>query len=155
MLVTPGHGSLPSGHSTEAHIVAYVLWKLLREARAQDLPWLEEIMRQAAGVAINRTVAGFHFPVDSAAGQLLGLTLGEYLVHRCGGATHYSAWRFDGERYGKADDFTWSEQYDTASDAHTAAGFTDLVDASLATTSPAAGYDALGWLWKHALAEWT
>jgi hypothetical protein len=32
LVLTPGHGSLPSGHSTEASIVAHVLWRLLKTA---------------------------------------------------------------------------------------------------------------------------
>ena len=39
-------------------------------------------MNQAARIAINRTVAGVHFPVDSMAGQLLGLTVAEYFIKR-------------------------------------------------------------------------
>ena len=59
-------------------------------------------MRQAARIAINRTVAGVHFPADSAAGAVLGLTLGQYLVKRCTSAADaqtYTAWKFDGTRY--------------------------------------------------------
>ena len=36
-----------------------------------------------ARIAVNRTVAGVHFPIDSVAGALLGLTLAEYLVNLC------------------------------------------------------------------------
>ena len=43
----------------------------------------EQLMRQAARVAINRTVAGVHFPVDSTAGRVLGVTLAEYFIARC------------------------------------------------------------------------
>jgi hypothetical protein len=35
--------------------------------------------RLAARVAINRTVAGMHYPVDSGAGAVLGLALAEHL----------------------------------------------------------------------------
>ena len=101
MILTPGHGSLPSGHATEAHIVAYVLWNLVSPSEAinKSTEWLEQLMRQAARVAINRTVAGVHFPVDSAAGQLLGLTLGEYFVHRASGQGDYEARQFDGTQF--------------------------------------------------------
>src|SRR3546814_18772370 len=51
----------------------------------RDPAWGEQLMRLAARIAINRTVAGLHFPVDSAAGALLGLTLGRYLAARCAG----------------------------------------------------------------------
>ena len=34
MIQTPGHGSLPSGHATEAFIVAHVLWSLVDAADA-------------------------------------------------------------------------------------------------------------------------
>ena len=52
-------------------------------ARAAVAAWRahrHQLQRLAARTSINRTVAGVHFPVDSLAGQLLGQTLGEYLV---------------------------------------------------------------------------
>jgi hypothetical protein len=154
MILTPGHGSLPSGHSTEAHTGAYVLWNLLKAAQPAPNPppnplWSEELMRQAARVAINRTIAGLHFPVDSAAGQTLGLTLGEYFVSRCTGAGNYGTWQFDGQLYVAAADFDWRQQYDTVADARVAPVF-----ASLLGNQPALGSPVLGWLWGKALTEW-
>ena len=51
-----------------------------------------QLMRLASRVAINRTVAGVHFPADSAAGCFLGLALGQYFWRRCtaGVATTYA-----------------------------------------------------------------
>ena len=88
------HGTLPSGHATEASTFAYVLWILLRDSGRKEL-WGEQLMRQASRIAVNRTVAGVHFPVDSVAGAMLGLTLGQYLVARCKAASSYTAWKFD------------------------------------------------------------
>ena len=45
-----------------------------------------QLFRQAERIATNRVVAGVHFPIDSAAGCSLGLTLGEYFAQRCSGA---------------------------------------------------------------------
>ena len=85
IIQTPGHGSLPSGHATEAFAVAWLLLRLLSSKPGLNAPpgFVQQLMAQAARIAINRTVAGLHFPVDSLAGQLLGLSIAEYFVARC------------------------------------------------------------------------
>ena len=154
MIQTPGHGSLPSGHATEAHIVAQVLWNLLKAANpAQSINWFEQLMRQAARVAINRTIAGVHFPVDSAAGQVLGLTLAEYFVHRASGAMQpYTSWQFTGTAYPNLLDFDWREQWQPNSDTRRNApsGFS----VSIAGNQMSASAIFLGQLWSDALGEW-
>ena len=83
VIPTPGHGTLPSGHATEAFAMAVVLAKLLEFERgtSSDLH-VNQLMRQAARIAANRTVAGVHFPADSIAGAMLGLLIGHYVVLR-------------------------------------------------------------------------
>jgi hypothetical protein len=119
-------------------------------------------MRQAARIAINRTVAGVHFPVDSVAGALLGLTLAEYLVALCTDETKYRSSSFDGSRYpvsqdrtGEKTDFNWEHFY-------------DIDTQRMEIGSAARGYAKLGrrphtigakpmslrWLWEKAKAEW-
>jgi hypothetical protein len=148
MILTPGHSSFPSGHSTESFVAAYVLWKLV----LQPTPLrCEELMRQAARIAINRTVAGVHFPVDSVAGQLLGLTLGEYFVARCTG-DKYRPRKFKGDAYTPTDDFDWRKLVDGDTGnppAGAAPGFADVGAPQATQQSP-----ILEWLWKRAKKEW-
>ncbi|MGL4319540.1 MAG: phosphatase PAP2 family protein [Paracoccaceae bacterium] len=96
---TPAHSTYPSGHATEAFAFAAVLCGLRQLAkgsadpvnaviaelsgpngatRSETLPF-----RLAARIADNRTVAGVHFPVDSAHGALLGLTCGLSVLAAC------------------------------------------------------------------------
>jgi membrane-associated phospholipid phosphatase len=156
MILTPGHGTLPSGHATEAFMVAYILWRLIRTAQpGKSLRWAEQLMRQANRVAINRTIAGVHFPIDSAAGEFLGLVLGEYLYQRCQAADNdlrpIRAWRFDAERYPAAQDFLWRQQYNTA------VGLGHIAAPPYAQMLPAQNVQAsthLRWLWRRAVLEW-
>lgn len=88
MITTPGHGTFPMGHATQAYAVAYVLEKLLnldptKLASLQRV--IDQLDRQAARIATNRVVAGMHFPVDAMAGRMLGVALGEYFYGRCMG----------------------------------------------------------------------
>src|SRR4029453_16579932 len=119
----------------ETFAVSLVLWRLMaaqpalpaqaplpaepaRPAHpAYDTPaCAAQLLRLASRTAINRTVAGVHFPVDSVAGQLLGLTLADYLRARStyGGGATYTPWLFDGTQFPLKTDFDFRTQYDTA-----------------------------------------
>ena len=47
-------------------------------------------MRTAARISLNRTVAGVHFPFESMAGFLLGLTIGQIFWRRLSGESTVS-----------------------------------------------------------------
>ncbi|KKJ78475.1 hypothetical protein WH95_02140 [Kiloniella litopenaei] len=88
IIPTPGHGTLPSGHSTEAFTVATVFGALLDDTimSFQQSPSIKELLLSVAErIAVNRTVAGVHFPADSTAGAALGTTLGHYLLQLASG----------------------------------------------------------------------
>ena len=110
IIQTPGHSAYPSGHATEAFAFATVLaaLRLSRDPAAQEAGIIATLLgklttaledataadpdlmlfRLAARIADNRTVAGVHYPVDSAHGALLGLGPGLVFVAHClGGGT--------------------------------------------------------------------
>ncbi|WP_295042369.1 phosphatase PAP2 family protein [uncultured Paracoccus sp.] len=89
----PAHPTLPSGHATQAFTLATML-SLLDDLNAPVRPD-QQIYRLACRVAVNRTVAGVHFPADSASGAVLGIQLGRYVMARGLGGTVGSA-GFDG-----------------------------------------------------------
>jgi membrane-associated phospholipid phosphatase len=172
MIVTPTHGSLPSGHATEVAIMAYVLWSLMRGAAPSTPPvgatgnpqyggpeWGRQFMGLAERIAVNRQVAGVHFPVDSSAGALLGLTLGAYLVARFQSATAtYQAWDFDGTQFpfrpDPASDFRIDLLFDTGSGQQISPGAwaTAIGNQTIAESGQSA---ILHWLWSEARDEWT
>jgi len=75
VIKTPGHSAYPSGHATQAFLLAEILATLDPTASAI-------YRRQAARIAQNRTVAGMHYPVDSRAGALLGSALAHQFMGR-------------------------------------------------------------------------
>jgi membrane-associated phospholipid phosphatase len=79
MIEVPSHGSLPSGHAGESHLVAALLCHLMHRARLPDLQ-SQVLIRMALRIAENRVVAGVHYPVDSLAGRLLGESVARYLL---------------------------------------------------------------------------
>jgi len=149
LILTPEHGSLPSGHSTETHMVARILWEL-RGGTPGDLLGLE-LMRQANRIAVNRTVAGVHFPVDSAAGQLLGLTLARYFMRRATGSGVFHPWEFNGAVYPGPQDFDCTIHYDTNLGKQVNGGRPWLKQLP---GVPPAKAPLLNWLWYESTLEW-
>jgi hypothetical protein len=81
ILQTPGHDSWPSGHATEAHLIARVLSTLATlSARTHPADVEIELWKLAHRIARNREVAGLHFPTDTTAGKVLGDTLAVLLM---------------------------------------------------------------------------
>ncbi|BCX47530.1 acid phosphatase [Haloferula helveola] len=59
----PDHPAYPSGHSTQAFTIAYLL-KELDPANA------DTYLKDALRIARNREIAGFHYPSDTGAGRV-------------------------------------------------------------------------------------
>jgi membrane-associated phospholipid phosphatase len=163
MVDTPAHSSYPSGHATEAFALAFVLYRLLRCAQNalpadDDMmkhdPLFVQLMRHAERIAVNRTVAGVHFPVDSVAGMVLAQTLAEFYLRRFAGEMDVWTRTFDGR--GFREDFTYKQvldlRYKRPRDAAAGDDSDDYVvksDPVPVTCSP-----LLKYVWTQALPEW-
>jgi membrane-associated phospholipid phosphatase len=96
----PGHASLPSGHSTQAHLMAWCMVDVLTgasrttqnpplAASAPQAPSLIDVLWTLADrIARNREIAGLHYPSDTAAGVKLAK-----LVHPLLGAASQTRYR--------------------------------------------------------------
>ena len=102
IIACPAHPSLPSGHATQAFCLA----TLLTGVRTPGAPVAatDQLFRLACRIAVNRTVAGVHFPADSAAGAVLGIQLGRWLLARAMPVGAVAAASFDGRRFVDAGD---------------------------------------------------
>lgn len=109
MIATPAFSAMPSGHATEAFMMAHLLTQLCN----LEGPDAALLQRQAERIATNRVVAGLHFPVDSIAGRMLGQTLAEYLLHRSI-ATEWKARTFVGTEVKGDTPFKYDEDMDTS-----------------------------------------
>ena len=69
----PRHPAYPSGHSTQAHLLAYLLTEI-------DPKNQQGYLRAAQEIARNREVAGVHYPSDSEAGRLLARQITDQLL---------------------------------------------------------------------------
>jgi membrane-associated phospholipid phosphatase len=150
---SPLHGALPSGHATEAFAIGATLAAILKTASPRYASWEAQLLRLAERVAVNRTIAGVHFPIDSMAGAALGLQLSRYLVRRCvpGGSVH--CWHFKGPDAKDArTDFSGDAVVGAITGGAAAIGIEKL-PTPITVPNPADG-DTLVWLWKKAVAEW-
>ncbi len=77
----PAHASFPSGHATEAHLIAL----LLREALPAAHPAQALLPALAHRIAINREVLGVHYRSDSHAAQVLAKCILELAKSDAGG----------------------------------------------------------------------
>jgi hypothetical protein len=162
MIATPTHGALPSGHATEAFLMARLLLKIQKASGAEqykDPAWAEMLMRQASRVAINRTVAGVHYPADSAAGAILGLTLASFFEERCQKEQkNRQSAAFHGNHFPGGADFNWNDLFDAERDKmHKHAGAKGahwMTSANGKAPQGATEARPLNWLWNKAVAEW-
>jgi len=111
---TPSHSSFPSGHATESFAIATVLHALMnpgyvpgkgvidalmnKDSNGKIVPGLDLPFKVAARIAENRTVAGVHFPVDSLAGAIMGIAIGDLIVAHCTGQDTVE-WKVYGDRW--------------------------------------------------------
>lgn len=83
LIPSPSHGSLPSGHGTQAVAIATVVNALLADAvqGQADLANRQKlVLAQSHRIAVNRTVAGVHYPMDNWAGAVIGRGVGEIII---------------------------------------------------------------------------
>jgi hypothetical protein len=76
LIEVPGHASYPSGHSTQAHLVARCLEEVMPVEIALPCAALGKkafgpLQCLADRIARNREVMGLHYPSDSSAGKHL------------------------------------------------------------------------------------
>jgi hypothetical protein len=76
-IAPPGHASFPSGHATQARLIALCLEKVMPAAiipvdgLGVPQPQHGPLRKMADRIARNREVLGLHYPSDSVAGKTL------------------------------------------------------------------------------------
>ena len=146
VIQTPDHSTYPSGHATEAFALATVLHRLMTgEGPAAGASEGAACFRIAHRIAVNRTIAGVHFPVDSAAGAMLGCALGEAL-HALATGEPGMAVSFTPGTGEEADDFGPTEDF-------TSAWLAGALGSARSVTG-LAPEPAWALAWRRAAAEW-
>ena len=82
----PGHASFPSGHSTQAHLMALCMNDVLNGLPQQNTMG-DDLWTLADCIARNREIAGLHYRSDTDAGVALAYWI--HYVLNAGGQTHY------------------------------------------------------------------
>lgn len=75
----PGHPSYPSGHATQAHLMALSVEALLKDAADGGQQPETVATRLARRIARNREIAGLHYGSDSFAGEQLATKLWAFI----------------------------------------------------------------------------
>jgi hypothetical protein len=164
LILTPGHDTWPSGHSSESHLVARLLGELIEcdGATSRSKAAFKRLFDAARRIATNREVAGLHFPADTEVGCVLGDALGGYVAALARGDAEGPTQRlFDGPRFYAKDTRRRLQHNGFFDEAHTriCTDF-ELVDCKgkglvwrdAPKVAPARQY--LGWLWQRASDEW-
>ena len=171
VIETPGHSAYPSGHATESFALATVIAALrLSGAGVADKGLVDAVLnrltpaaeaasamdetillfRLAQRIADNRTVAGVHFPVDSAHGGLLGLSVAlGFVAHCLGGGTDFPVPEFGARGDDWSGDFTLSK-WVAALGVGTNTGWRQ----GKAEVARAEVWSLLPQLWRAAVKEW-
>ena len=68
----PGHASFPSGHSTQAHLMALCMFDVFNGLPQQNTV-VDNLWTLADNIARNREIAGLHYASDTAAGKAFGV----------------------------------------------------------------------------------
>ncbi|WP_171130279.1 MULTISPECIES: phosphatase PAP2 family protein [unclassified Ruegeria] len=147
-IAMPGHGALPSGHATEAFAIAETLRRLI--PTGVKTPSLDDMLfHQAARIAVNRTVAGLHYPADSFAGAALGFLVADILAGMAGvGNRVVVTANFDGRGIDTSDFFAsrvWNNNQRQS--------FGNVVRFSAGSVA-ADESPIVNWFWQEAENEW-
>jgi len=147
MIATPGHGSFPSAHATEAFGVATVMLGLMDAWQSfADSDNRRDLVKQLANrIAVNRTVAGVHYPMDSWAGASLGQALGGAILGRCGAPQTAKSITYSATNT----DFFGHDLYTLLDGGTVSADYGIQVGADVQATPS----DLFKWLWGKALQE--
>jgi membrane-associated phospholipid phosphatase len=142
IIPTPAHGAFPSAHATEAFAAAEVLNGLIEGHYADVDKRRKLISKLAERIAVSRTVAGVHYPIDSWAGAVLGRCVGQIVLAKCGART-----TVDGHSYKAvaASDFYLSSFLDS-----TKAAENGVTQTEAAPIGPSGVFQ---WLWGKASEE--
>ena len=152
MIPTPGHGALPSGHATEAFALAETLRRLVPlPAKA---PGTDDIlMAQAARIAVNRTVAGLHFPADSFCGAVLGFVTADFIAARAGLRSQMLGASFTGTGISRTD-FHLAQIWQAGVPRSLSVGDVELVSFPGSASGSIDASESVEWLWQQASDEW-
>lgn len=144
MIPTPGHGSFPSAHATEAYAVLTVLEALVTawDSLSDGEQRIKALRGLAERIAVNRTVAGVHYPIDSWAGAALGRIVGQVVLNRAGAGGPLAELGYSAGDH----DFFDEDQRDPAIAA--AKGLTATGASVTLSAKP-----TFSWLWSGAVAE--